>query len=73
MKKLKDLLENEVDEKYYLSETQMQNFKKKVDEKLTGDLCRRFKGNSLLKENIYEIIAVGVIYTGEGANKLLDN
>lgn len=26
--KLKDLLENEVDEKYYLSETQMQNFKK---------------------------------------------
>lgn len=38
-----------------------------------GDLCKHFKGNSLLEKNIYEIIAVGVIYTGEGANKPLDN
>lgn len=38
-----------------------------------GDLCKHFKGNSLLEKNIYEIIAVGVIYTGESANKPLDN
>ena len=38
-----------------------------------GDLCKHFKGNSLLEKNIYEIIAVGVIYTGERANKPLDN
>ncbi|MCI8345064.1 MAG: DUF1653 domain-containing protein [Clostridia bacterium] len=38
-----------------------------------GDLCKHFKGNSLIEKNIYEIIAVDVIYTGEGANKLLDN
>lgn len=38
-----------------------------------GDLYKHFKGNSLLEKNIYEIIAVGVIYTGEGANKPLDN
>lgn len=38
-----------------------------------GDLCKHFKGNSLIEKNIYEIIAVGVIYTGEEANKPLDN
>lgn len=38
-----------------------------------GDLYKHFKGNSLLEKNIYEIIEVGVIYTGEGANKPLDN
>lgn len=38
-----------------------------------GDLCKHFKGNSLLEKNIYEIVAVGVIYTGEGVNKPLDN
>lgn len=38
-----------------------------------GDLCKHFKGNSLLEKNIYEIIAVGVTYTGESANKPLDN
>lgn len=38
-----------------------------------GDLCKHFKGNSLLEKNIYEIIAVGVTYTGEAANKPLDN
>ena len=38
-----------------------------------GDLCKHFKGKSLLEKNIYEIMAVGVIYTGEGVNKTLDN
>lgn len=38
-----------------------------------GDLCKHFKGNSLLEKNIYEIITVGVTYTGESANKPLDN
>lgn len=38
-----------------------------------GDLCKHFKGNSLIEKNIYEIIAVDVIYTGEGANRPLDN
>lgn len=38
-----------------------------------GDLCKHFKGNSLLEKNIYEIIAVGVTYTGEIVKKPLDN
>lgn len=38
-----------------------------------GDLCKHFKGNNLLEKNIYEIIAVGVTYTGESAKKPLDN
>lgn len=38
-----------------------------------GDLCKHFKGKSLLEKNIYEIMAVGVTYTGEAAKKPLDN
>lgn len=38
-----------------------------------GDLCKHFKGKSLLEKNIYEIIAINVTYTGENANKSLDN
>lgn len=39
----------------------------------TGELYKHFKGNNLLEKNIYEIIAVGVTYTGESAKKPLDN
>lgn len=38
-----------------------------------GDLCKHFKGKSLIEKNIYEIIAKGVIYTGENAKAPLDN
>lgn len=38
-----------------------------------GDLCKHFKGNSLIEKNIYEIIALGVTYTGESAKKPLYN
>lgn len=30
-----------------------------------GDLCKHFKGESLIQKNIYEILEVGVKYTGE--------
>lgn len=39
----------------------------------TGDLCKHFKGTSLLEKNIYEIMATGVIYTGENSKEPLDN
>lgn len=38
-----------------------------------GDLYKHFKGKDLIEKNIYEIIAKGVIYTGENANAPLDN
>lgn len=38
-----------------------------------GNLFKHFKGKNLIEKNIYEIIAIGVTYTGEGANKPLDN
>lgn len=38
-----------------------------------GDLCKHFKGKSLLEKNIYEILEVGVTYTGEAVKKPLDN
>lgn len=38
-----------------------------------GDLCKHFKGKSLLEKNIYEVIAKGVTYTGENAKAPLDN
>lgn len=38
-----------------------------------GDLCKHFKGKSLLEKNIYEIIAINAIYTGENAKAPLDN
>lgn len=30
-----------------------------------GDLCKHFKGEDLIQKNIYEILATGVVYTGE--------
>lgn len=38
-----------------------------------GDLCKHFKGNSLLEKNIYEIIALNVTYTGDNAKAPIDN
>ena len=38
-----------------------------------GDLCKHFKGKDLIEKNIYEILQVGVIYTGENANNPLEN
>lgn len=33
-----------------------------------GDLCKHFKGSTLVEKNIYEIIAVNVKYTGDNAS-----
>lgn len=30
-----------------------------------GDLCKHFKGETLVEKNIYEVLETGVIYTGE--------
>lgn len=30
-----------------------------------GDLCKHFKGETLLEKNIYEVLETGVTYTGE--------
>ena len=38
-----------------------------------GDLCKHFKGKTLLEKNIYEIIAINAMYTGENAKTPLDN
>jgi len=38
-----------------------------------GDLCKHFKGKTLVEKNIYEIVAKGVAYTGENAKAPLDN
>ena len=37
-----------------------------------GDLCKHFKGETLVEKNIYEIIAVNVKYTGERIDDLKD-
>lgn len=38
-----------------------------------GDLCKHFKGESLIEKNIYEIVAMNVTYTGENAKEPIDN
>lgn len=38
-----------------------------------GDLCKHFKGKNLLEKNIYEMIAINVIYTGENAKNPMGN
>lgn len=38
-----------------------------------GDLCKHFKGESLIEKNIYEIVAMNVIYTGENAKVPIEN
>ena len=38
-----------------------------------GDLCKHFKGTNLDEKNIYEIIEVGVNYSGDNAEKPIVN
>lgn len=38
-----------------------------------GDLCKHFKGNSLVEKNIYEIVAINVTYTGDNAKAPIEN
>ena len=38
-----------------------------------GDLCKHFKGKSLDEKNIYEIIEVGVKYSGDNCDYPLEN
>ena len=38
-----------------------------------GDLCKHFKGKNLLEKNIYEILAVGVIYTGTNSEGKIED
>lgn len=30
-----------------------------------GDICKHFKGKDLIEKNIYEILAIDIIYTGD--------
>lgn len=47
--------------------------RKKQMELKVGYLCKHFKGKNLLEKNIYEIIAINVIYTGENAKNPMEN
>lgn len=38
-----------------------------------GDFCKHFKGKTLLEKNIYEILLLNVIYSGDNATKKLDD
>lgn len=38
-----------------------------------GDLCKHFKGETLLEKNIYQIISKGVKYTGDCVSASLEN
>lgn len=38
-----------------------------------GDLCKHFKGESLIEKNIYEIVVMNVTYTGENAKVPIEN
>lgn len=38
-----------------------------------GDLCKHFKGKNLDEKNIYEILEVGVKYSGEASDKPIEN
>lgn len=38
-----------------------------------GDLCKHFKGKTLLEKNIYKILLLNVIYSGDNATKKLDD
>lgn len=44
-----------------------------MEELKVGDLCKHFKGKSLVEKNIYEILEIGVVYTGEKAKEKIDN
>ena len=38
-----------------------------------GDYCKHFKGKTLLEKNIYEILLLNVIYSGDNSTKNLDD
>lgn len=38
-----------------------------------GDLCKHFKGTNLNEKNIYEILEVGVKYSGDASENPIEN
>lgn len=38
-----------------------------------GDLCKHFKGSCLEEKNIYEILEVGVKYSGDASDKKIED
>lgn len=38
-----------------------------------GDLCKHFKGKDLSEKNIYEILEMGVKYSGDASDKTIEN
>lgn len=38
-----------------------------------GDLCKHFKGKTLEEKNIYEILEIGVKYSGDASDKPIEN
>lgn len=38
-----------------------------------GDLCKHFKGETLMEKNIYKILAIGVKYSGDKVQGGLNN
>jgi len=38
-----------------------------------GDLCKHFKGKNLSEKNIYEILEMGVKYSGDASEKPIEN
>lgn len=38
-----------------------------------GDLCKHFKGRNLDEKKIYEILAIGVKYSGDASDKPIEN
>ena len=38
-----------------------------------GDFCKHFKGKNLVEKNIYEILLLNVIYSGDNSTKKLDD
>lgn len=38
-----------------------------------GDLCKHFKGTNLDEKNIYEILEVGVKYSGDASENPIEN
>ena len=38
-----------------------------------GDLCKHFKGKNLDEKNIYEILEVGVKYSGDASESPIEN
>ena len=38
-----------------------------------GDLCKHFKGKNLSEKNIYEILEIGVKYSGDASDNPIEN